>query len=122
MHITPTENAQTLTLFQEGDLDGAWVPEPWASRLVLEGGAHVLVDEAELWEDGAFPTTVLLVRADFLAEHPDASTELVAGAHRGDHVDRGERRDASAAINAQLEVDDGQAAGRTRCSRGPSRT
>ena len=71
VHITPTENAQTLTLFQQGDLDGAWLPEPWVSRLILDAGAHVLVDEADLWDDGAFPTTVLLVRADFLKDHPD---------------------------------------------------
>src|SRR5690242_19929153 len=43
--INPTENAQTLKLFQDGKLDGAWLPEPWASRLVLTAGAKVLVDE-----------------------------------------------------------------------------
>ena len=48
--INPTENAQTLKLFQDGKLDGAWLPEPWASRLVLEAGAKVLVDEKDLWE------------------------------------------------------------------------
>ena len=32
--ITPTENAQTLTLFQQGALDGAWLPEPWAPRML----------------------------------------------------------------------------------------
>ena len=31
-------------------LDGAWLPEPWASRLVLDAGAHVLVDETDLWD------------------------------------------------------------------------
>jgi NitT/TauT family transport system substrate-binding protein len=77
--ITPTENAQTLTLFQQGELDGAWVPEPWVSRLVLDAGATVLVDEAELWEDGEFPTTVLLVRADFLEQHPDVVEKLLEG-------------------------------------------
>nr|WP_243228266.1 ABC transporter substrate-binding protein [Microbacterium sp. CIAB417] len=77
--ITPTENAQTLTLFQKGELDGAWLPEPWVSRLVVDAGAHVLVDEAELWEDGAFPTTVLLVRAEFAEEHPDVVEQLLEG-------------------------------------------
>ena len=38
--INPTENAQTLKLFQDGKLDGAWLPEPWASRLVLQAGAR----------------------------------------------------------------------------------
>ncbi|MFH8251054.1 ABC transporter substrate-binding protein, partial [Microbacterium sp. B2969] len=49
VHVTPTENAQTLTLFQQGAIQGAWVPEPWVSRLVIDGGGHVLQDEADLW-------------------------------------------------------------------------
>lgn len=79
VNITPTENAQTLLLFQQGELDGAWLPEPWVSRLVLDAGAHVLVDEADLWPDGEFPTTVLLVRAAFLDAHPDVVKELLRG-------------------------------------------
>lgn len=101
--ITPTENAQTLTLFQQGELDGAWLPEPWVSRLVLEAGAHVLVDEADLWDDGAFPTTVLLVRAEFAEQHPDVVEELLAGhvasvTWLDEHAD-----EAPAVINDALE-------------------
>lgn len=77
--ITPTENAQTLTLFQQGQLDGAWMPEPWVSRLILDAGAHVLVDEKDLWPDGAFPTTVLIVRAEFAKQHPDVVEKLLEG-------------------------------------------
>lgn len=68
--IQPTENAQTLTLFKNGQLDGAWVPEPWASRLVLEAGAKVLLDEKELWPRGQFVTTNIVARADFLKKYP----------------------------------------------------
>ena len=39
--INPTENAQTLKLFQDGKLDGAWLPEHWASRLVLQAGKKI---------------------------------------------------------------------------------
>lgn len=79
VNVTPTENAQTLTLFQDGEIDGAWLPEPWVSRLVVEAGAHVLVDEADLWPDGDFPTTVLLVRAEFADQHPEVVDELLKG-------------------------------------------
>lgn len=110
VHITPTENAQTLTLFQQGGLDGAWLPEPWVSRLLADGGrgAHVLVDEADLWDDGAFPTTVLLVRADFLEEHPETVKALLEGhvasvAWLDEHAD-----EAPAVINAALEADTGK--------------
>jgi len=43
--ILPQENAQTLETFASGQIDGAWVPEPWATRLVQEGGGTVLIDE-----------------------------------------------------------------------------
>nr|WP_308164330.1 ABC transporter substrate-binding protein [Agromyces sp. ISL-38] len=108
VHITPTENAQALTLFQQGGIDGAWLPEPWVSRLIVDAGAHVLVDEADLWDDGAFPTTVLLVRAEFLAEHPETVEALLEGhvasvAWLGDHAD-----EAPAVINAALEAETGK--------------
>jgi len=79
VEILPTANAQAETLFESGDIDGAWVPEPWVSRLVVDAGAHVLVDEADLWENGAFPTTVLLVRSEFADAHPDVVTKLLEG-------------------------------------------
>jgi NitT/TauT family transport system substrate-binding protein len=110
VHITPTDNAQTLTLFQQGGVDGAWLPEPWVSRLLADGGhgAHVLVDEADLWKGGAFPTTVLLVRAEFLAEHPETVEALLAGhvasvAWLDEHAD-----EASTVINAALETETGK--------------
>lgn len=77
--INPTENAQTLKLFQDGKLDGAWLPEPWASRLVLQAGANVLVDEKDLWEKGEFVTTVLIVNKTFAAEHPATVQALLKG-------------------------------------------
>ncbi|GAA1794571.1 ABC transporter substrate-binding protein [Agromyces lapidis] len=108
VHITPTENAQTLTLFQQGELDGAWLPEPWVSRLIVDAGAHVLVDEAELWREGAFPTTVLLVRAEFLAEHPETVRALLEGheasvAWLADNAD-----EAAGVINAGIEAETGK--------------
>lgn len=77
--VLAQENPVTLTAFQAGEVDGAWVPEPWASRLVLEGGGEVLVDERDLWPGGDFVTTHLLVRTDFMREHPDTVRRLVEG-------------------------------------------
>jgi NitT/TauT family transport system substrate-binding protein len=77
--ILPQENAQTLETFRAGQIDGAWVPEPWATRLVQEGGGKVLVDERSQWPGGRFVTTQLIVRTAFLKQHPDAVRRLVAG-------------------------------------------
>lgn len=77
--ILAQENPITLTAFQAGQIDGAWVPEPWASRLVLEGGGKVLIDERDLWPGGNFVTTHLIVRTEFLRDHPETVRKLVEG-------------------------------------------
>ena len=64
--IVNLDNSDTLAALQDGSINGGWVPEPWATRLVQEGGGHVLVDEADLWPDGRFVTTHLLVRTAYL--------------------------------------------------------
>jgi NitT/TauT family transport system substrate-binding protein len=75
--VLAQDNPVTLAAFAAGDVDGAWVPEPWASRLVLEAGGEVLVDEADLWPGGDFVTTHLVVRADYLRAHPQTVKALV---------------------------------------------
>lgn len=77
VEVLPTENATTLDLFTKGEIDGAWVPEPWASRLVVEGGGKVLVDEADLWPDGQFVTTHLIVSTEYLEKYPATVAKLI---------------------------------------------
>jgi len=79
VNIAPTDNATSLQLFQQGKIDGAWVPEPWVSRLVLQGGGHVLVGEASLWPQGKFATTELIVTTSYLSRHPGAVKALLKG-------------------------------------------
>ncbi|PNH80742.1 ABC transporter substrate-binding protein [Arthrobacter sp. AFG20] len=114
--INPTENAQTLKLFQDGKLDGAWLPEPWASRLVLQAGAKVLVDEKDLWDGsqtgkhGEFPTTILIVNKKFAAEHPQTVKALLKGhveAVKWLHDTPSAKK--SAVVNAALKEDAGKA-------------
>ncbi|WP_104088255.1 MULTISPECIES: ABC transporter substrate-binding protein [unclassified Cryobacterium] len=107
--VSPGDNAQTLTLFQSGKIDGAWLPEPWVSRLVLEGGGHVLVNEADLWDNGDFPTTVLLVRKAFLEEHPDTVSALLQGHVTAVDWLTQNPADAAATINTKLKADTGKA-------------
>jgi len=79
VHVAPQDNAQALETFKSGTIAGAWVPEPWATRLVQEGGGKVLVDERSLWPGGQFVTTQLLVRTAYLQAHPDVIEKLVEG-------------------------------------------
>ena len=71
VQIVPTDPANILTLFKQGTIDGAWVAEPWATRLIVEAKAKVFVDERTLWPDSKFVTTNVVVRKQFLDQHPD---------------------------------------------------
>lgn len=77
--IKPQDNADTLAAFQTGSIDGGWVPEPWATRLVQEGGGRVLVDERTLWPGGQFVTTHLIMAPSYLKAHPANVTALLNG-------------------------------------------
>jgi NitT/TauT family transport system substrate-binding protein len=76
LSILGQDNSVTVQAFQQGEIDGAWVPEPYVSILV-ENGGKVLLDEAELWPEGEFVTTQLIVRTEFLEEHPDLVEDLL---------------------------------------------
>ncbi len=71
VQVIPLANPDQLTLFMKKELDGAWAPEPWATRLIREGNGRLFLDERELWPNGQFVTSHLIVRTQFLKEHPD---------------------------------------------------
>ena len=77
--IVPQDNSLTLDAFKQNQIAGAWVPEPWATRLVTEGGGKILVDEKTLWPDGRFVTTNIIVRTQFLDDHPDVVKQVLEG-------------------------------------------
>ncbi len=102
--IVPQENSQTLDLFQSGEIDGAWVPEPWATRLVLEGGGSVLVDERDLWPEGEFVTTHLVVATEFLEQNPDVVQGVLEGLVAAVDSANDDPAAAQATVNAGIEA------------------
>lgn len=106
--ILPIANADILTVFLKGDIDGAWVPEPWATRLVQEAGGKVFLDERDLWPDGKFVTGNIIVRTDYLEQNPDVIKKLLEA-----HVDEtlkinNDKKSAAAEFNTQLNKITGQ--------------
>jgi NitT/TauT family transport system substrate-binding protein len=75
--VLEVDNPELRHLFERGDLDGAWEPEPYPSLLVAEGLGEVYIDEADLWPEGRFVTTHLLVSAPFMEQHPEVVRKLV---------------------------------------------
>jgi len=74
--IIGQDNSVTIQAFRQGDIAGAWVPEPYVSILQNAGG-KVLLDESELWPNGEFVTTQLIVRTEFLEEYPELVDDLL---------------------------------------------
>jgi len=107
--IVNLDNSDTLAAFQDGTVDGGWVPEPWATRLVQEGGGEVLIDEADLWPDGAFVTTHLLVRTSYLEENPEVIRGLLEGLADGEAFVNDDAAAAQTSVNANIEEVTGEA-------------
>lgn len=109
VEVIPTENANILQLFENKQIDGAWVPEPWASRLIIEKKGKLFLDERTLWPDGKFVITHLLVSAKFLNEKPELVKALLS-AHI--QITQDIQKDPTAAkkiLNDQLKTLSGKA-------------
>jgi len=106
--VSPTANADILSLFKSGGIDGAWVPEPYASQLVLQEGGHVLVDEKDLWPQGRFVTTQLIVRTDFLKQHPQTVSALLKANVESVQFAQSDPAAAKTAVNAGLQAAGGK--------------
>ena len=77
VYVINVANPDIFTLFSKGELDAAWVPEPWATRLVQQLGGIKLFQEKDLWPDQKFSSAVLIVRSEFLEKHPDVVQKWV---------------------------------------------
>jgi len=64
-------NPDIYTLFAKGDIDGAWVSEPWATLLVEESGGVRLFNEEKLWPNEQFASVLLIARTNYLENNPE---------------------------------------------------
>jgi len=106
--VTPMDNSAILDSFAQHLIVGAWVPEPYVTRLVALGGT-VLVDEHSLWPGGKFPTTVLAVRPDFLAAHPNTVKALIQGQLDAEALIASDPATAQADVGAVIKAVSGKA-------------
>ena len=107
--VLPIANPDQLTLFLKKEIDVAWAPEPWASRLVHEAKGRIFLDERQLWPSGQFVTAHLIVSTKFLREHPDIVRKWVQA-----HVEltdwiNGHQAEAKNALNEQIRREMGKA-------------
>ena len=94
-----------LTEMRRGALDGAWLPEPWATRVVIDAGAERLVDERDLWPGRMFPTALVVARRDFVRRQPALAQAFAAAVvSEVDHAVRApaETRDVASEALARM--------------------
>ncbi|UUY45826.1 ABC transporter substrate-binding protein [Streptomyces yangpuensis] len=105
--VVRTDNKVTPDAFKQGSIDGAWVPEPTASKLVTDGGS-VLLDETTLWPDKKFVITNIIVSQKFLKEHPDVVEAVLKGTVKTNEWINANPDKAKASANAKLAAEGGK--------------
>jgi NitT/TauT family transport system substrate-binding protein len=86
VRVTALDAATILTEMRRAALDGAWLAEPWATRLVRDAGAVRLIDERDLWPEKLFPTALVVARGDYQRGHAARMAKLADAV--GDEVER----------------------------------
>jgi NitT/TauT family transport system substrate-binding protein len=109
VQVMPMANPDQLTLFLKKELDGAWAPEPWATRLIREGNGRLFLDERDLWPEKQFVITNLIVSTKFLREHPDLVKNWIRA-----HVEvtdwiNGHLPESKKLLNDQIQKETGKA-------------
>lgn len=97
--ILPTQNADQLALFAKGDVDAVWTAEPWVTRLELEAGGKVFV------EDKNTNVTLLVSATRFLKERPELAKKLVAAHKELTAWIKAHPEEAKALIKAELKAE-----------------
>ncbi|WP_367045904.1 aliphatic sulfonate ABC transporter substrate-binding protein [Streptomyces sp. Je 1-332] len=105
--VVRTDNKITPDAYRSGSIDGAWVPEPTASKLVAEGGKAIL-DEADLWPDKKFVITNIIVSQSFLKAHPKVVQAVLRGSVKTNQWIKDNPEKAKASANAALKEASGK--------------
>ncbi len=74
-------NPDIYTLFVKGDIDGAWVAEPWATILEYELDGKRLFHEEELWPNHEFASVLLIGNTNFVEKNPTLIANLLDSNH-----------------------------------------
>jgi len=74
-------NPDIYTLFVKGDIDGAWIAEPWATILETELNGKRLFHEEELWPNQEFASVLLIANANYVEQNPTVIANLLDSHH-----------------------------------------
>ncbi len=92
VEVVAVDNSNLQNMFDQGSIDAALVPEPWGTILTASDNVDLLLDYQDIYLSGDYPVAVVVVRKDFMEEHPDVVETFLQV-----HID------TTDAINADLD-------------------
>lgn len=105
VNVIAVENSEVESLFDQGEIDAALVPEPWGS--VLESSenvsASVVLDYNEIWREGDYPVAVVVVRKEFQEDHPEIVEKFLAAHKEATLYIQDNMSESSKIVNNKIE-------------------
>lgn len=99
--VTAVENADLLNMMDAGNIDAAFPPEPWGTTLV-EKGAKIILDYDEAYMSGDYPVAVVVVRNDFMKEHPDIVAGFLRAHESATDVINSNKEECARVVNEEI--------------------
>jgi NitT/TauT family transport system substrate-binding protein len=109
LNLVTLSNPDQLTMFRKNQIDGAWTVEPWLSRLELEGKGRLMFEEKELWPEGRYVTTHLVMNRAFLAHNRELVKKLLQAHIEATQQINSDKSAAATLLNAELKKETGKA-------------
>lgn len=100
--ISAVANADVANTMERGDVDAAFVPEPWGATL-LEQGAQLLLDYDEIYLDGQYDVAVVVVRREFREEHPELVEKFLEAHKKATQTINEDKENSLKKINEELD-------------------
>ncbi len=72
VEVVAVDNSNLRNMFDQGNVDAALVPEPWGTILTAADNVDLMLDYEDIYLNGDYPVALVVVRNEFLEEHPDA--------------------------------------------------
>ena len=105
--VSAVANADVENMMERGDIDAALVPEPWGATL-MEKGAEMVLDYDQVYMDGKYDVAVVVVRKEFMEEHPDLVDEFMEQHQLATDTILSDEEASLDKINAQINEETGK--------------
>lgn len=92
-------NPDIVTLFVKGEIDGAWISEPWATILVEEHNGVRLFQEEELWPNGEFATVLLIADTNYINANHNVVSKWLDAHHKVEKIINSDKDAAGVEFN-----------------------